>query len=523
MAALLVLVSTLALTYSRGGIAVMVLAVIVLVAAGPDRLRVACLAGIVVVGVVPGLLVAFLRDDLTTDELAVSQRSDDGLLLLLALVIGLAIAFLLARMVWRAGDSLRLGPSAAALVPRVLAGVGAALVVALVALAATGWLGDQLESFTEPRAERVTDPTRIVATTSGNRWVWWKEAAGATWDQPVFGYGAGSFPLVHLQYRKERLDVRQPHSVPLEFLSETGIVGAALVIGALALLGAVAVGRVRGAVGADRAYAAALLASCAAWAAHLWVDWDWDIPAVTLPVLVFLGVLAARPPGTADDPLARGRPRLLPLMAGGLLLVLFAVSAALPALAREQSDAALTQAARGGAENLREADEKAATARRLDPFAIDPVFTSADLARRRGDVERAADIYADAVREQPDSARLWLGLARLQALLGRRPRGAALRAKGLRARSLRPQRLQLRGGGRLRRLALGHRHGHSAARAVAGAAAAYGPGGAEPRTPADPAARHRRTARPPPSGPTPTTPQAPASPPSAPAPGTSSP
>ena len=276
----------------------------------------------------------------------------------------------------------------------------------------------------------MTDPTRIVATTSGNRWVWWKEAAGATWDQPAFGYGAGSFPLVHLQYRKERLDVRQPHSVPLEFLSETGFVGAALVIAGLALLGAAAVGRVRGAVGADRAYAAALLAACAAYAVHVWVDWDWDIPAVTLPVMIFLGVLAARPPGTAEDPLARSRPRLAPLIGGGLLLALFAVSAALPALAREESDAALAQAAKGGTKNLREADEKAATARRLDPFAIDPVFTSADLSRRRGDVERAAQVYADAVREQPDNPRLWLGLARLQAQLDDVPGALASARRG---------------------------------------------------------------------------------------------
>lgn len=416
LAALLVLVTTLALTYSRGGIAVMVLAVAVLVAVGPDRLRVACLSGIVVVGVVPGLLVAFLRDDLTTDELAASQRADDGLLLLLALLIGFGIAFLLARMVWRAGDSLRLSPSQAALVPKVLAGLAGLAVLALLALAATGWLGDQLDSFTKPKAERVTDPARIVATNSGNRWVWWKEAAGATWDQPIFGYGAGSFPLVHQLYRKERLDVRQPHSVPLEFTSETGIVGALLAIGGLALLATAAVGRVRGAVGADRAYAAALLAACAAWAAHVWVDWDWDIPAVTLPVLIFLGVVAARPPETAEDPVPRGR-HTLALVAGGVALALFAISAALPALARHESDSALTQAAEGGQKNLRDADEKAATARRLDPYAIDPITTSADLTRRRGDIERAAGLYAEAVRDQPDNARLWLGLARLQALL----------------------------------------------------------------------------------------------------------
>ncbi len=211
LVSLVILVSTLALTYSRGGIAVMVIAVAVLVALGPDRLRVACLSGIVVVGALPGLMVAFLRDDLTTDELCASQRADDGLLLLVGLAIGLVIALLLARMVWRAGDSLRLRPGVASALPKVAAGLGVVLVLAIAGLAATGWLGDQVDSFTEAKAERQTDPARIVATNSSNRWVWWKEAVGATWDEPLFGYGAGSFPLLHLKYRSQRLDVQQPH------------------------------------------------------------------------------------------------------------------------------------------------------------------------------------------------------------------------------------------------------------------------------------------------------------------------
>jgi len=417
LAGLVVLVSTIALTYSRGGLAVTILGVAVMVALGPERLRTACLAGIVLVGAVPGLLVAFLRDDLTTDGLKASQRADDGLLLLLALAIGLAIAFVLARMVWRAGDSLRLGPSATARMARLLAGLGALAVMGVLILTATGWVGDQLDGFTKPRAERVTDPARIVASTSGNRWVWWKEAVGATWDEPVFGYGAGSFPLVHRQYRQQRLDVRQPHSVPLEFLSETGIAGAALALGGLGLLTAAGIRRLRGSSGAERAYAGALMGACAAWAAHVWVDWDWDIPAVTLPVLIFLGVLAARAPGSAGSPLARGEPGVPTLVAGGLALVLFVVSAALPALARERSNDALTLAAKGGAKNLREADEQAAAARRLDPFALDPVLTAADLSRRRGDVERSTDLLVQAVRRQPDNPKPWVRLAQIQVLL----------------------------------------------------------------------------------------------------------
>ena len=79
--------------------------------------------------------------------------------------------------------------------------------------------------------------------------MWWKEAFGAFADRPVAGYGAGSFPVIHLQYRKNELAVRQPHDVPLEFLSETGLIGGVLGVGAVvALLVAAAAGaRARGA------------------------------------------------------------------------------------------------------------------------------------------------------------------------------------------------------------------------------------------------------------------------------------
>ena len=58
----------------------------------------------------------------------------------------------------------------------------------------------------------------------------------------------------------------------------------------------------------ERGAAAALLAVAAAWVVQALFEWTWDIPAVTLPVLLALGVLAARPlPGGARGPMkARG-------------------------------------------------------------------------------------------------------------------------------------------------------------------------------------------------------------------------
>ena len=72
----------------------------------------------------------------------------------------------------------------------------------------------------------------------------WSEATGAWADHPVAGWGAGSFPLLHHRYRHNTLEVLQPHSVPLQFLAELGLIGAALALAALALLTAAGAQRV---------------------------------------------------------------------------------------------------------------------------------------------------------------------------------------------------------------------------------------------------------------------------------------
>lgn len=418
--ALVPLLTTVALSYSRGGLLVLAVAAGALVALGPDRLRLIAFGGVAALGTLPGLAVAFGRDDLTEDGLSIAARTDDGLLLLGALVAG-AIATLAAGAYLRRADArLVLTPRGRRVARRgALAATAAALVVALGALAAsergvTGTIAHEVDSFTSVQEDRQDDPARLLQTSSGNRWVWWNEAAGAFWDRPLLGHGGGSFPLVHLAYRDNDLQVRQAHSVPLQWLAELGLVGALLGLGGLALLALAAARRIRAARGGERTYAAALAAACAGWGVHMWIDWDWEIPALTLPLLLFLGTLAARP-ATRDrgeagaGPSVGARAGLLAL--GTALACAFAVSALLPALARERTSEALVLAGGGGGDGLVEAAARAEAARRLNPLAVEPLFTAATIAERRGRYREAARLLAEAVRRQPANPQVWQRVA----------------------------------------------------------------------------------------------------------------
>ncbi|MBA3305513.1 MAG: O-antigen ligase family protein, partial [Thermoleophilaceae bacterium] len=424
LVSLVILLITLMLTYSRGGLLVLMIGLVLLVAMSTDRLRLAAVLGAGVLGALPGFLVGVMRDDLTRDGLSASARTDDGLILALAVAVGVAITVVLGVRIARAGERLVLSPKADRRARRAgLVLVAALALLALGALAVsergvTGTVSNTFQEFTEPKFDKQNDPARVLKTNSGNRWIWWEEAAGAFSDRPLVGFGAGSFPLVHRLYRDNTIEVRQPHNVPLEFLSETGLIGAGLGLGGLALLGVVATRTARrGGDPRERAYAATMVVGAAAWGLHTLVDWDWDIPGVTLPVLLFLGVLAARPPSLGPTHRVGGGRRPVRFVLGAAALVAVMALAALPALSEKLTDDALTQAATNTKADLDEAGRKAALAKRLNPFAVEPVFAQAAIAERGNQAAAAGDLLVDAVERQPDNPSTWIRLARFQVLL----------------------------------------------------------------------------------------------------------
>ena len=421
LAATYVLLLTMGLTYSRGGFVALAVALIVVTALGRRRLRGLGAFALAGVAAGPALAVAFGLNGLTDNNATLGARIHDGRIFGAVALIMLGLLLAAGNQALRFERHRRLSPAFEAWVWHALAAVAAVVVLGGVAYVAADhsrvW-----HAFADVKQDRQYDPARLVSTNSGNRWVWWKEAAGAFSDKPLGGWGAGSFGTVHLRYREQPLGVQQPHNVELQWLSETGIVGLVLALGAIALLFVAAATRLRRLdQPRERELAVALLAAAAGWLVHGVVDWDWDIPAVTLPPLIFLGLLAARPGPrrAAAEPFADPEPSggaVRAVALGGIALLLCGAlaSAALPAISQSRTEAAET------ASNPDTAARDADVAARLNPVAVRPLLVASSIEVRRGRLVEARKRLLEAAGRQPENPEVWYRIAQLSQQLADR-------------------------------------------------------------------------------------------------------
>jgi len=440
LAAFFVLLICLCMTYSRGGILACFTAIVVVTVLGGQRLRGLAVVGLTILISIPVLGLAFNRPALKGINVPLDERVPDGI------VLGLVTAGCLVALLMAGWGMLHLeqrtpwNQERTQLVWRGLAALAAILAVFTIGGILTapdgpgGWADRAWEKFSQTSKDEVSDPSRLISSNSGNRWVWWKEAAGAWSDKPLHGWGAGSFTVTHKMYRDVELGVTQPHNMPLQFLAETGIVGALLVSGAIGFLLFCALDRLRAMPrGRERDLGAALIAGAVAWLVHGLVDWDWDIPGVTVPVLIFLGVLAAapwQPRGTAPALRSATGTRGLALALACVCLGLIVVSAGLPMVADQKASAAQAVSKDAGPGELQDAAANADLAARLDPTAVRPLLAAAALAEGRDRLLQARRFLLDAADRQPYNSTVWYRLLELALKMADRP-GANAAARRL--------------------------------------------------------------------------------------------
>ena len=264
----------------------------------------------------------------------------------------------------------------------------------------------------EFRGEEVrNDPGRFVSLSSNNRLAWWGEARDVFEADPLTGAGANTFEVARKRYRETASSVTQPHSVPLQFLAGTGIVGLALLLGLVAAAAAAAVGAVRRLEGTERDAAAALSVALALWLVHALVDYDWDFVAVTGPAFFAAGALAAagRSPRRGSFPLAAA--------AVGALALASAAVVVTPWLAQRSVRDVNPALERGNIAAARDAAERA---RSLDPLSLEPLFALARVEEDAGDKEAALAAYRRAADVQPENPVSWYELGLYEFSLGDR-------------------------------------------------------------------------------------------------------
>jgi O-antigen ligase/polysaccharide polymerase Wzy-like membrane protein len=400
------------LTFSRGGVAVGVVAVALWLGVARPRLESAAALG---VALVPTLAVAgwaFSRPGLTKDGEPHSLQVHDGRWFGLALVLGGIAAFVGAYWISRYERARPLSERWRVLVGR--AGViaaGAAVVVGIVGLVAAGITPSRVwHKFNEPAASptAVTGPGHLGSLASTSRWNWWQEAWKSWRAHPVLGTGAGTFDLTHRKLRVDGTVATEPHNLPLQFLSETGIFGFILFLG-IALAGAGAlVETLRRLEGEDRLAAAALVVVLFAYVVHGVVDFDWDFVAVTAPAAAVLGVLlaAGRPARVRQLGARRG----VLAVAAGAFAAAALYSLVSPWLASRRVDDAYAALGRNDPGSA-VADAK--SAHDLNPVSVDALLAWAAAEAARGDTAAAGRIYTKAISIQPDNWRPWYYRARL--------------------------------------------------------------------------------------------------------------
>jgi O-Antigen ligase len=303
-----------------------------------------------------------------------------------------------------------------------IAGCLAALVVVGLALGVPHGLEHDWQRFmsgARPRGsagdlrERLTDPANDGRTNL------WRVALHGFDASPLHGYGAGMYQTLWDRNRPSFAYTINAHSLYLQAMAELGIPGIVLLLSAIL---AILVGLGMRTRGPRRSVYGALLAAGVVWALHAGVDWDWEMPVVTI------GFFAAA--GAALSPRKHGsRPSWAPGYNSRMVLGLLCLATLVMPVLIIGSQSRLEHAERDlYASNCTKASSQSLSSIgwldvRPEPYEILGFC----------DIERGLPrlgIYAmnQAVRRDPGSWEVYYALAIAQAASGIDPRPAAERA-----------------------------------------------------------------------------------------------
>jgi hypothetical protein len=401
-ATLPVLVTTLYFTFSRGAVVALAVGLAAMLASDPRRLRLAITGLVLAPPAAVAVALASSSEGLAREQAPLEVASREGRRLAVALVVLAVLAALVRSVLGRLHAKVdvpeRLRRAAGL---TLIAATGAVALGGLVAVGGpVAFVTRAYDSFQAPLPATGGQLEGRLFSVSGNgRADYWRVALDAYRDDPALGSGAGTYELHWARERPTAFNARDAHSLYLETLAELGPIGLALLLVALgAPLLALRTAR-RNPLGAAAA------GGYAAYLVHAALDWDWELPAVTIAGLscgIALLVARRRP---EDD-----RPIGVRLRALGLAALAVPAAFAFVAYVGNSALAVASDAAAEGRYERAAADARRAT--RWTPWASDAWETLAEAQLARGDQAAARASFRKAIAKDPDDWNLWYGLAR---------------------------------------------------------------------------------------------------------------
>jgi hypothetical protein len=410
-------VSTLYFTTSRGASVALAIAMLFALIVDAQRLRLAA-TGIVLLPLLGlAVLLASRSEGLAGIAPTLEAARSEGYRLAAALaVLAMAAAFVPIGLE-AARARIAIGPGGRMVASRSLVAVLLAVsVVTVVVAGGPRLVGRAYDSFRGPASAGGELDDRLLTFSGSGRSEYWTVAWDAYRAHPWGGTGAGTFELQWYRDRPNPFGARDAHNLYLETVSELGPVGLLVLVVALAipLIALRSSRRESLVVSAGAAYVAFLL--------HAGLDWDWELPAVTLAAMFSAAVVlvGARTGESSIEIGGRGRLAAM-LVVAALGAAAFVLQVGNGRLARASSALADGRSAA--------AIEDARSARRWLPWDSEPWRLEAEAKLARRDAEGARKSLRSAIEKDPRDWRLWYGLT--LATTGKERSAAADRARAL--------------------------------------------------------------------------------------------
>jgi tetratricopeptide (TPR) repeat protein len=404
-----VLVQFAVLAESRGAVLALPLAALVYVVLVPGRARV--LFALLLLA-----LVGYLTWEPLTDVFA-AVREDNSAALTHArgvVVVTFAAAFAIGVLLALADRRI---PVSAAWARRGARGFQVAVLVVLL-LGVGAWIareGDPLDraeaawrDFKSGYPDSFGD-SRLTGELGTDRYDFWRVGLLMFRDQPLLGAGADNFSLEYVQDRRTGEEPTYPHSIAVEVLSQTGIVGAALFAAGL-LVAFVAFLRKRRALDDfGRLIAASAISGFVYWLLHASVDWFWELPVLGAAAFMYLGLAVATSPDTDGARDYDYRPAAWARALGLVACVAVALSFVFPWL----SARAISEALAVWRSDPNAAQVRLEQARELNPLTDRADEIAGAIGSRTGDLATMRRSFERAVERNPENwySRLELGIA----------------------------------------------------------------------------------------------------------------